>query len=234
VTSDPAADWFPAWSPDGGRLYFGSTRLGITNIFEKTGVAPEEKLDKTEARFATYPSDASADGRLLAYTQSTTEGYDIGVITLTDLTKTSPFLATRFNEVQARFAPNARWIAYASDESGRFEVYVRPYPPANFQTPPISLAGGMQPEWRRDGKELFYVAADGKMMAVPVSTAGETFEAGTPTPLFDVEVPEATAPYPGHYAVTADGQRFLVNTVIDQPTRPALTVLLNWTAALKK
>ena len=85
---------------------------------------------------------------------------------------------------------------------------------------------------RRQG--IFYISADGKLTAVPVVTDEATLTAGTPRPLFDVEVPEATSPYPTDYAVTADGQRFLVNTVIDQPTRPALTVILNWTAALRK
>ena len=92
----------------------------------------------------------------------------------------------------------------------------------------------MQPEWRRDGKELFYISADGKLTTVPVVTSETTFTAGTPRALFDVEVLEPTAPYPTDYAVTADGQRFLVNTVVDQPTRPALTVILNWTAALNQ
>jgi WD40 repeat protein len=233
LTSDPSADWFPVWAPDAGHIYFGSSRLGITNVFEKIGVDPDQKLEKTEARFATYPGDVSSDGRLLVCTQSTTTGYDLVVTTLADQRRTDPFLVTRFNEAQPRFAPNGRWIAYTSDESGQFEVYVRPYPTATEQKR-ISLAGGMQPEWRRDGRELFYIAADGKMMAVPVSTTGAAFEPGTPTALFDVEVPEPTAPYPTHYAVTADGQRFLVNTVIDQPTRPALTVILNWTGLLKK
>ena len=85
-----------------------------------------------------------------------------------------------------------------------------------------------------DGKELFYISADGKLTAVPVTTDGATFSAGTSHALFDVEVPEPNAPYPTDYAVTADGQRFLVNTVVDQATRPALTVILNWTAGLKK
>ncbi len=145
----------------------------------------------------------------------------------------SAALGTPFNEVQGRFSPNTRWVAYASDESGRFEVYVRPFPAASGLTQ-ISIAGGMQPEWRRDGKELFYISADGKLTAVPVTTDGPTFSAGAPHALFDVEVPEPIAPYPTDYAVTADGQRFLVNTVVDQPTRPALTVILNWTAGLKK
>ena len=123
-------------------------------------------------------------------------------------------------EVQGRFSPNTRWVAYASDESGRFEVYVRPFPAASGQTP-ISIAGGTRPEWRRDGKELFYISADGKLTAVPVTTDGATFSAGTSHALFDVEVPEPNPPYPTDYAVTADGQRFFVNTVVDQPTRPA-------------
>ena len=231
MTFDPSADWFPAWAPDSRTIFFGSGRTGITSLFQRVGIGKEEALT-SRFSYAAYPADVSSDGRFLAYTLSTEQAYDIGVMSL-DTRKMTPFLVTNFSEIQPRFAPNTRWIAYASDESGQFEVYVRPYPAASSQTR-ISLAGGMQPEWRRDGKELFYIAADGKMMAVPVSTAGETFEAGTPVPLFDVEVPEATAPYPGHYTVTADGQRFLVNTVIDQPTRPALTVLLNWTTGLKK
>jgi serine/threonine protein kinase/Tol biopolymer transport system component len=232
VTSDPAADWFPAWFPDGSRIYFGSTRLGITRIFEKAGLSEEVKLEQTEVGHATYPSDVSSDGRFLVDTQSTETGYDLVVTTLANPEKPEPFLATRFNEAQGRFSPDGHWIAYTSDESGQFEVYVRPFPADNTIPTRISVAGGMQPEWRRDGKELFYLAADGKIMAVPVTTSGATF--GTPTALFEVETPEATAPYPGHYAVTADGQRFLVNTVIDQPTRPALTVVLNWTGLLKR
>ena len=165
--------------------------------------------------------------------QLTTRGYDLGVLTLTGERKASTFLGTAFNEAQARFSPNTRWVAYASDESGRFEVYVRPFPAASGQTQ-ISIAGGTQPEWRRDGKELFYISADGKLTAVPVTTDGATFSAGTPRALFDVEVPEPNPPFPTDYAVTADGQRFLVNTVVDQPTRPALTVILNWTSGLKK
>jgi hypothetical protein len=92
----------------------------------------------------------------------------------------------------------------------------------------------MQPEWRRDGKELFFISADGKMMAVDVTTVAATFTAGVPHPLFEVVVPEARAPFPTDYAVSADGQRFLVNAVVDQPNRPALTVILNWAAGLMK
>jgi hypothetical protein len=185
------------------------------------------------AAVANYPSDMSGDGRFLLYVQLTPRGYDLGVLTLAGERKASTFFATPFNEVQGRFSPNARWVAYASDESGRFEVFVRPFPAASGLMQ-ISIAGGTQPEWRRDGKELFYISGDGRLTAVPVTTDGAAFSAGTPHALFDVEVPEPNPPYPTNYAVTADGQRFLVNTVVDQPTHPALTVILNWTAGLKK
>jgi Tol biopolymer transport system component len=237
LTSDPATDWFPVWSADGGRLLFGSTRSGLTAIFQKAvGGGQEEPVAEggVSAANANYPSDISGDGQFLLYEHSSTSrGRDLSVLTLAGERKSSTFLSTPSYELQGRFSPNSRWVAYASDESGRFEVYVRPFPAASGQTP-ISTAGGTQPEWRRDGKELFYISADGKLTAVPVTTDGATFSAGTPHALFDVEVPEQNPPHPTHYAVTADGQRFLVNTIVDQPTRPALTVILNWTADLKK
>ena len=139
LTSDPSADWFPAWAPDGSRVYFGSTRTGVTAIFQKTGVGDDEIVGGQGPLSASYPSDVSTDGQLLAYEQSTVRGYDLGVMTLGSQPKMASFLATRFNEVQPRFAPNTRWIAYASDESGRFEVYVRPYPSDN-RYPVKSLA----------------------------------------------------------------------------------------------
>jgi hypothetical protein len=166
--------------------------------------------------------------------QSSSRGYDIGVRSLVGDQKTMPYLAGPFNEVQARFSPNKRWVAFASDESGRFEVYVRAYPADNTSPTTISIAGGMQPEWRGDGKELFYIAADGRLTAVPVVTESVSFSAGTPHALFSVEVPEPTAPYPGQYAVTRDGQRFLVNTLVEQSTRPALTVVTSWTTVHAK
>ena len=190
----------------------------------------KEALFVESAQFSgttAYPLDVSRDERFLVFHAGSSNGYDLGVLPLTGERTPSAFLATPFNEVQGRFSPNSRWMAYASDESGRFEIYVRPFPAASGQTQ-VSLAGGMQPEWRGDGKELFYIATDGKLTAVPVTTDGPAFAAGTPHALFDVDVPETSAPYPGDYAVTADGQRFFVNTVVDQPTRPALTVILNW------
>ena len=143
MTSDPETDWFPVWSPDGQRIFFASTRAGASTIFQKIGVGQDELLDPSAIDVVNYPDDVSADGRLLAYTQTGKNGYDIGVATLSTPVQKTWFLASTFNEAQPRFAPNMRFVAYASDETGTFEIYVRPYPVGNAQWK-VSLAGGMQ------------------------------------------------------------------------------------------
>jgi eukaryotic-like serine/threonine-protein kinase len=160
-------------------------------------------------------------------------GYDIGVASLVPGGKTVAFISSPFNEVQARFSPDRHWVAYASDESGRFEVYVRSFPTATERTP-VSIDGGMQPEWRRDGKELLYLSGDRKIMAVPVTPDGNAMVVGTPHALFSVDVVEPIAPYPGDYSVSADGQRFVVTSAAKVATPQTLTILYNWTTALKK
>jgi Tol biopolymer transport system component len=234
VTDDPWTDWFPVWAPNGSRLFFSSTRSGTAALFQKApSAAGQGDQILPPAPFGIYPTDVSRDGRFVATHQTSSgDGYDLVVVALAEAAR-QPYLNSRFNEIQPRFSPNGRWIAYASDETGRFEIYVRPFPVADGKWP-ISAGGGMQPEWRRDGRELFYLSADGKLMAVDVTTDGAGFAAGVPRALFDVDIPETTIPYPSDYTVSADGQRFLVNTVVDQPSRPPLTVILNWAAALGK
>jgi eukaryotic-like serine/threonine-protein kinase len=226
VTSHAATDWFPAWSHQGDRLFFGSARMRATTVFEKdlSSSAGESVVIPTDV--ARYPVDSTMEGGVVFQTGSS-DGYDLGVADRAQPPSPAPIVATPFNEVQGRVSPDNRWIAYASDESGRFEVYVRSFPSAKGQWT-ISPAGGMQPEWRRDGRELYYVSSDRKLMAVPVTTDGDSFSAGVPQPLFDIDLPVPTAPYPGDYAVSADGQRFLVNTVVDQPDRSSLSIVLNW------
>jgi serine/threonine protein kinase len=239
VTSDPRNDWFPIWAPGGERLFFSSTRAGSSTLYEKATAAPGQGEPVTETQFSgMYASDVTHDGSTVLAFQTTNTfsmpnaggGYDLVTIPLAGDRKPHAFLASPFNEVQGRLSPNGRWIAYASDESGRFEVYVRPYPSGNGQWP-ISSGGGMQPEWRGDGKELFFISGDGHLMAAEVTTAPPTFSASVPRALFAVEVPEPAAPFSTDYAITADGQRFLINTVVEQPVRPSLTVILNWAPA---
>jgi Tol biopolymer transport system component len=234
VSYDPATDWFPVWAPDGERLFFGSARSRATTLYQKDlrGTSKEEALYL--AAVARYPVDATSDERLVFHAGGAGGGgYDLGMMNLKEGRTPVLLLASPFSEVQARVAPNSRWIAYASDESGRFEVYVRGFPSMGGQWT-MSPAGGMQPEWRRDGRELFYISRDRKLMAVPVTTDGGNFSAGVPRALFDVDLPEPSAPYPTDYAVSADGQRFLLNTLVDQPSRPPLTVVLNWMLGLSK
>jgi Tol biopolymer transport system component len=236
ITNDPASDWFPVWAPGVDRIFFGSARERATNIFQRhlIGTAPEDEQPLIDGVTggARYPLDATGDGRLI-FQSTDIGGYGLAVVGLEKERTPTVVLETQFNEVQARVSPNNRWIAYASDESGRFEVYVRGLPPAKGQWT-ISPSGGMQPEWSRSGRELFYISSDLKLMAVSVTEDASGFSAGVPRPLFDVDIPDAIAPFPGDYAVSADGQRFLVNTVVDQAKQPSLSVVMNWTAGLRR
>ena len=144
--------------------------------------------------------------------------------------KPVPFAPSEFNSSWGQFSPDGRWIAYASDESHRNEIYVAPFPGPGAKKQ-ISTAGGDQPVWRNDGKEIFYIGADRRLMAAEVISKGDVLELGAVRPLVSL----IGAYYPGHtYDVSADGQRFLVRTGV-QPANPeALTVVRNWTAELKK
>jgi eukaryotic-like serine/threonine-protein kinase len=156
---------------------------------------------------------------------------DLWVLPLFGEHKPSPYLQTEFWEMQARFSPDGRWIAYESTESGRPEVYVQSFPAASGKVP-VSTQGGADPRWRRDGKELFYLAADHKLMAVEVKT-GPTFEAGVPRALFQARVIDLYDVYK-HYTVTKDGQRFLFVTPVEEVNSDPITVVLNWTAELRR
>jgi dipeptidyl aminopeptidase/acylaminoacyl peptidase len=125
-------------------------------------------------------------------------------------------------ETRGRFSPDGHWIAFESDESGRSEVYVQPFPSTGAKSQ-ISADGGVSPEWRRDGREIFYVRGDGRLVAVPIKPNGIRLDPGTPVPLFPIMSPD--------YAVSADGQRFLVNRIVQEP--PPITLLLNWAGFTK-
>ncbi|MGI8785367.1 MAG: protein kinase domain-containing protein [Acidobacteriota bacterium] len=234
LTFDPSVDSWPIWAPDGKRVVFGSSRAGSVDLFWKAidGTGADEKLvgnDHTK-----IANSWSADGLLLAYTDwdPQTSG-DLWILPLKGERKPQPFLRTPFDERESSFSPDGRWMAYSSDESGRIEVYVRPYPGPGekFQ---ISTDGGMQPIWARNGRELFYRWAE-KMMVVPIQT-GPQFSAGTPRQLFEGHYVWTTA-YGNlpNYDVTADGQGFV--TVRGQQEEKAamqFNVVLNWFEDLKR
>jgi eukaryotic-like serine/threonine-protein kinase len=239
LTTDPPDDFSPVWSPDGNRVAFRSDRDGQYNLFEVPAIGGTERRIFQSPQQKT-PLDWSRDGRFVLYAElNPAGGSDLFAVTVTGDEKPAAIAQTQFDERDGQFAPNNRRIAYASDESGRYEVYVQPFPArgAKIQT---SIGGGIGPRWRGDGKELFYVAPDGTVMSVPlhVDAVGNTIEPGVPVRLFRPPMAYGgLIPSDGsthqQYAVTGDGQRFLVNTVVGEPTAPPIRIVLNWQAALK-
>jgi serine/threonine protein kinase len=230
LTSDPALDSTPLWSPDGTRIVFNSNRGGRTfDLYVKnSGGGREELLLKSD--YQKYPEDWSPDGRSLLYTEvSPDTGFDLWTVPLTGGRKPQRVVQTPFLDIHGRFSHNGRWIAYASDESGRAEVYVQSFPVTGSKWK-VSTAGGAQPRWRHDGKELFFLSLAGEAMAVDISTRkADVLEAGTPRKLFQAN-PVAVVQGRNSWDVTPDGQRFLINS---GGAAPPITVVVNWLAGTK-
>jgi Tol biopolymer transport system component/predicted Ser/Thr protein kinase len=225
-TFDSKTNDSPAWSPDGRHIAFRSTRDGLGNLYQKAidGTAPEEALDKSLRSMR--PSDWSRDGRYIieGVSDPKTKG-DIWVLPLFGDRKPFPYLQTDFSENDGKLSPNGQWLAYFSDETGRFEVYVQTFPTPGGKWQ-VSTNGGALPVWSRDGKELFFSGLDRKIM-VAEAKGGAKFEVSVPKPLFEMR----SGPT-GWFDVSKDG-RFLIPTPAEQSSVP-ITVVVNWTAGLKK
>lgn len=234
ITSDPSTESSPRWAPDGSRLAFRSDRGGQNDIFLKSagGTGPDEPF-LTDTGNNKLPSDWSPDGAYVVYHQALeNSGQDIWVVPTSGDRKARPFLQTPFNELQGRLSPDGRWMAYTSDESGNLEIYVRPFP-SGAEKWLISTNGGSDAVWRHDGKELFYLGVDRKIMSVRVNS-GAPFESDVPRPLFDTQVGALNPDYRNQYAVSNDGNRFLVNDLSEGSSSSPITVVLNWTQMLRK
>jgi serine/threonine protein kinase len=232
-TFDPANEASPVWSPDGSQIAFNSSRSGWIDIYVKAsnGAGTEELLYKSND--AKGPHDWSPDGRYILFGDLDPKTFvDLWILPLFGDQKPYVFLQTPFSELQGRFSPSGRWIAYSSNESGITQIYVRPFQASGGQRM-VSTNGGEQPKWRADGKELFYVSADRKLTAVDVNEVGGTITFSSPKPLFEIRA-VVGAPGADLYAPTRDGQRFVVITPIEESSASPLTVVLNWTAGLKK
>jgi Tol biopolymer transport system component len=232
-TFDPGVDVVPVWSPQVDRIVFRSDRRGGNFPFVKSTTvdAAEDLLAPFQAAF---PTDWSPDGALIAFHNEslTTSSYDIGVLAAAGGQKPTPFAQTPFNEFGARFSRDGRWIAYTSNESGRLDVYVAAFPQSG-KSYRVSTAGGSEPQWCADGRELFYLAPDRKIMAVDVRS-GATFEAGTPRVLFQTRVPFPGSSYRTNYEALPTGERFLVNVPVEDAPSSAINVILNWDAAIER
>jgi serine/threonine protein kinase len=235
-TFDPANDGYLIWSPDGSRIAFTSNRKGTYNLYQKasSGAGNDELL--LESSLNKSPNDWSPDGRFLLYVQVDKKtGFDLWVLPLFGECKPFPFVNTIFVERSGQFSPDGRWVAYESNESGRYEVYVQPFPGPGGKWQ-VSTGGGIEPRWHRNGKELFYIAPDGKLMAAPIQRAGQTLEAGAPVSLFQTRIVGGGSLNANRqqYAVSPDGQRFLINITVDESTASPITIVTNWARALKK
>ena len=227
LTFDPSIDSMPIWSPDGTRIVFASNReLKFDLYFKNANGSDEEKVIAQDGPDR-FPNDWSRDGNYVLYER----GPDLWFLHVPDL-KMSQFLKASSTLKNARFSPDGKWVAYASNESGRWEIYVTSFPDAHGKWQ-ISNGGGDQPKWRADGKELFYMAPDGKVMAASV-TVGANFDAGTPAALFQGNPREMVATSEQvTYDVSKDGQKFLINTQLKTGTIP-MSVVLDWAAKLNR
>jgi hypothetical protein len=241
LTFRQSAGSFPVWSPDGARIYFAAgTTLDI--LYEKaaSGAGEEKELLNKPAEIKS-PTSVSRDGRFLLYTVVNTPktGNDLWVLPLQGDPKPVLLLGTDFQENSASFSPDGHWIAYRSNESGRAEVYVRPFVAAGSAGPSlgegkwqVSKDGAMNeiPKWRNDGKELIFVGANNSVMAVEVNGSGAAFQMSAPQQLF-------TVPTTTSWDVSGDGKRFLLTVAPNQGQQNAqtpITVVLNWQADIKR
>jgi serine/threonine protein kinase len=233
----------PIWSPDGSRIVFGSRRSGKWGLYQKlaNGTGNEELL--IESDLVKSPTSWSADGKFILYmVQDPKTNADVWALPLTGDRKPFPLLQTPFIESHPQISPDGKWFAYSSDETGRREIYVQSFPPGAGKWQ-ISSNGGFYARWRRDGKELFYMEtiSRGKLISVGVNAAGATLEFSTPRPLFDTGYVNLSFSHTGNwntFAVSADGQRFLIprpeSSLTGELNNTPITVVLNWRAGLKK
>jgi serine/threonine protein kinase/Tol biopolymer transport system component len=236
LIQDPFPEGRPVWSPDGRSIVTvaGQQGIGLTVGF----------LDGSQWRTlfaspqAVNPSDWSSDGRLILYGLAELKtGWDLWAVPFAGDGARFPVVQGPADQAQGMFSPSMKWVAYDSNETGRYEVYVQPFRRPGSKTI-VSAGGGIFPRWRGDGKELYYVAADGTLMAVALreSANGETMEPSPPVTLFRSRIAGSGAMLPGgtyQYSVAKNGQRFLINMTTDEATASPITIVLNWTSVLK-
>ncbi|MDQ6799277.1 MAG: protein kinase [Acidobacteriota bacterium] len=222
----PTFDHIPSWSTDGKRIVFDSNRNGVADIYVKAFGGEEELLYRSPA--VNQPTDWSPDGSQIVFqTFNPTTKWDLWTLSLPDR-RVAPLLREPANEKEGQISPDGKWIAYTSDEAGRPDVYVTRFPSMTGRWQISSTGGGgSQPRWRRDGKEIFFLSADRKMMSAEVRADGADFSSSVPQALF-----QTRARYTGErcYDVSADGQRFAINTMVLDQTGSPIVVVLNWAA----
>jgi Tol biopolymer transport system component len=243
LTFHPRLDLVPVWSEHDDQIIFTSNRRGTFDLYEKSSTGLEDERPLLVSDVGKVPNDVSLDGRFLLYSQQVpVTGVDIWALSLSGEPKPFPVVQTAFDEMAGQLSPDGHWLAYQSNSSGRMEVHVQAFPGTDQGTSApaghwqVSSDGGSQPRWRPDSSELFYVAADSRMMAVPIRMTSDerSLDPGRPIPLFATRlaagfnVPPAVGTR-AQYAVTGDG-RFLLIESLEGSTAPPITIVLNWTS----
>jgi len=230
LTFGPGLDELPIWSSDAKRIAYAANHNLTYGLYQKSadGSGSEQEMAKSTGAFRQGFWDWSRDGHYLLVWKSG----ELWYLSHSDL-QLKPLFQGNWIVRNAQFSPDAKWIAYSSNETGNWEIYVSPFPAVNSKWQ-VSRGSGEEPRWRRDGKELFYLSAERKMMAVSVTT-GPSFQSGTPLALFQTHLRQSiSANDLVSYDVSPDGQRFLTNTKVDEPNAAPLAVVLNWASEMEK
>ena len=228
LTFGPGFRGVPIWSSDATQLVFACNPQFHFDLYIKNSDGTQEEKLIVKDELDKFPNDWSGDGKYILYNRAT----DLWFVTLPEL-KSSLFLKALSVLSNGQFSPDGKWVAYASNESGKWEIYVTSFPDAHGKWR-VSTNGGEQPRWRGDGKELFYVSSDSKMMAAPVTT-GAKFDSGTPVALFPATPQQLVSRTNLFvYAVSRDGQRFLIIRQVKQADSAPMSVILDWPAKLNR
>jgi len=229
LTFSPDTDVYPLWTLDGSSIIYSSVREGlVAKPLAGTGAA-RQILAPTNNLL--IPSQIGSDGQRLLFfgDMGTATGFDVFTTPLAGGATPTAVVQGPLTDVEPELSPDQKWIAYGTTETGGYEVFVQPMPPTGAKWQ-ISTTGGRQPQWRRDGRELYFVTNDRKFYAVDVSP-GPTFEFGTPRVLFDI--PSNTISVRNSYVPSKDGRRFLINKLLDSAV-PPINVVVNWSATMEK